>query len=337
MDYGENSLLNKIHFIMERIVVFDGIDDVLDHIVKNAVSLTRAESATLRIFNVKTGNLHIKASYGLSSGYLNQAPLKLGVGLLGKVVLEGKAYMTNDVSEERNCVYKELAKSEGINSIISVPLKTMSSTIGCLTVYRTTGDKFIDSELLILNILAAQSTEAIEKTKLLEDLKKQASFDLLTEIYNRNYIMKRLEEETQRSSRHKLLFSIIFLDIDDFKNFNDTHGHLYGDKLLVDMVNIIKKNLRKNDIVGRYGGEEFIILAPETDKKGGLALTQKILNSVNEYSFTGKETNVDNVSFSAGVASFPGDGKTVEELISKSDGAMYSAKEKGKNRVELCT
>ncbi len=337
MQYSNDVLLDKIHFIMERIVVFDGINDVLDHIVRNAVALTRAESSTLRIFNVKTGKLHIKASHGASTGYLNQTPLKLGEGILGKVVLDGEAFITNDVSEERHCLYKELAKKEGINSIISVPLKTVATTIGCLTVYRTTKDKFTDSELLILNILASQSTEAIEKTKLLEDLKKQATYDLLTEIYNRNYIMKRLEEETKRATRHKLIYSIIFLDIDNFKNFNDEHGHLYGDKLLVDMVALINSNLRKNDIIGRYGGEEFIILAPETDKKGGLTLVKKILESVNDYSFTGKGGNVENVSFSAGVAAYPADGKTAEELISKSDEAMYTAKKNGKNRVEACT
>lgn len=334
--HQEEELLNKIHFIMERIVVFDGIGEVLEHIVKNAVSMTRAESATLRIFDVKTGKLHIKASHGLSDGYLNAAPLKLGEGILGRVVLTGNPFMTNDVSVEKHCMYKELAKKEGINSIISVPLKTKQTTIGCLTVYRKTEDKFTDSELMILNILSSQSTEAIEKTKMLEDLKKQATYDLLTEVYNRNYILKRFEEETKRSARFNLLFSLIFIDIDDFKKFNDEHGHLYGDKLLVDLVGVIKKNLRKNDIVGRYGGEEFIILAPETDKKGGLILAEKILKAVNDYSFIGTSGEINNVSFSAGVASFPEDGKSSSELIGKADNAMYMAKKNGKNRVEAC-
>jgi len=334
MQYNED-LLNKIHFIMERIVVFDGIDEVLDHIVKSAVSVTRAEAGTLRSFDINSGTLVIKASFGLSKGFLSQAPLNIGEGIVGKVVRDGEPFMSSNIHKVKHCAYKDLAKNEGINSILSVPLKTSNKTIGCITVYRKTNEKFTDSELLLLNIFASQSTEAIEKLKLIEDLKRQASFDLLMDIYNRNFLLTRLDEEIKRASRHDLVFSAIFIDLDDFKKFNDTHGHLLGDKLLVDFTRLIKKSLRKNDIVGRYGGEELVIIAPQTDKEGGRILIEKILSSVNSYGFTGCNKKIKGISFSAGIAAYPEDGDNAKKIIGCADKAMYAAKKAGKNKIKV--
>lgn len=334
-DISKDNLLRKIHFIMERVIVFDGIDEVLEHVVKTAVSLARAEAATLRVFNIVTGKLEIKSGFGLSKRFLTQPPLNLGEGIVGKVVLHGKPFMTTNVSKERHCVYKELAELEGIKALLSVPLKTSSKTIGCITVYRKTDEAYADTDLLLLNIFAAQAVEAVEKTKLLEDLKNQATFDQLTNVYNKTSLIRRLEEEIKRASRHNHPLSILFVDIDDFKEFNDTHGHLLGDKLLADFVSLQKALLRKNDIIGRYGGEEFIIATPENDKKKTLALANKLLDAVNHHGFLGKKKDAVGISFSAGISSFPEDGKTALEIINKADQALYRAKREGKNRIKV--
>lgn len=332
---SSSDILNKIHYVMERVIVFDGIDEVLQHIVRTAVSLTRSEAATLRVFDIDTGHIGIKAGFGLSNGFLKQPTLKLGEGIVGKVVQSGEMFMTADVTKDPSCVHKELAELEGIKSVLSMPLKTREATVGCLTVYRKTAEPFTETEVLLLSIFAAQSVEAMEKTHHIEELRRQASFDYLTKIYNRSFLIKRLEEEFQRASRHNLTFTTIFVDIDNFKAFNDTYGHLLGDKLLVDFSNILRQSLRKNDIFGRYGGEEFIIVTPETDKKGGLALAEKLLDAVHEHRFMGSKGEIAGISFSAGVASFPDDGKTLEDIIEKADVAMYMAKKEGKNRINI--
>lgn len=326
-------VLNKIHYMMERVIVFDGIDDVLDHVVKTALSLTRSDAATLRVFDISTGNLDIRAGHGLSGGFLNQPPLKLGEGIVGNVVLSGEMFMTTDVSSSPKCVNKELARLEGIKAMLSVPIKTRDSTLGCLTVYRKTEEAYTDTEVLLLSIFAAQSLEALEKTRYIEELKKQASFDYLTKVYNRSFLIKRLEEEIQRAERHNLKFTAIFADIDNFKGFNDSYGHLLGDKLLVDFASVLRQTLRKNDIVGRYGGEEFIVVTPETGKEGGLLLAQKLLEAVQNHKFMGTTGEILGITFSAGIATFPDDGKTLEEILEKADVAMYMAKKEGRNRI----
>ncbi|MBI5286930.1 MAG: GGDEF domain-containing protein [Deltaproteobacteria bacterium] len=330
-----DNLLDKIYYVMERVIVFEGIDEVLQHIIKTAVSLARAEAATIRIFNLKTGKLEIKAGFGLSSGFLNQPPLSIGEGIVGRVILSGEPFMTTDVTKVEHCVYKELTQLEGIKALLAVPLKTRESTIGCITVYRKTEDAFTNTELLLLNIFAAQSVEAIEKTRLIGELKEQATFDYLTSVYNRGFIIKRLEEGLRQASRQNLVLSTIFIDIDDFKDFNDTHGHLMGDKLLVDFAAVLKTHLRKSDVIGRYGGEEFLVITPGNDRKGGRTLAEKLLDAVMHHRFMGREGDVVGISFSAGVATFPEDGRSPEELIEKADRTMYMAKKEGKKRVKV--
>ncbi|MBE9504594.1 MAG: GGDEF domain-containing protein [Proteobacteria bacterium] len=331
----EDDVLSKIYYCMERIIVFDGIDDVLQHVVKTASSLTASDAATIRLFNLQTGKLDIKAGIGLSSDFLAQPPLELGEGIIGKVVQDCKEFISTDVTKESHCSQKDLAQVEGINSILSVPLKNKEKAIGSLSIYRKSSKAFTDSELLLMSIFAAQAVEAVEKTNQLESLKKQAIFDQLTDVYNRHYVIKRLDEEIKRANRFNHPITITFIDIDDFKKFNDKHGHLLGDKLLKDFTQLIRKGLRKNDLLGRYGGEEFLLVTPETDKEGAQAIANKLLALTKKYSFLGCDGDVTGVSFSAGISCYPEDGTTSEELIDIADKAMYEAKKRGKKSVVL--
>ncbi|MFQ5900780.1 MAG: diguanylate cyclase [Thermodesulfobacteriota bacterium] len=331
----EEDILRRIFFISEKVIVFDGIEDVFQHVLNTAVQLTKAEAATIRIFDIDTGMIKIVGGSGLSNGFLSQQPLKFGEGIVGKVIKEGTPFSTSDVKKVDYYVHKELAELEGVRALLCVPLRAKDATTGCITVYRKTKEGFTDVDVLLLNIFATQAVEAIEKTKLIEALKIQATIDALTNIYNRGSLMKRLEEEIERAGRHGNAFSILFIDIDEFKGFNDRHGHLLGDKLLADFAGLLKQNCRKNDIVGRYGGEEFVIATPEIDKEGAYALAMKLKNVINAHKFLGSEGDVTGISFSAGIASIPQDGDVLGDLLQRADDAMYRAKRNGKNRVEM--
>lgn len=331
-----NDILDKIFFITEKVIVFDGVDDVFVHIVKTSVMLTRAEAATIRVFDMNKGNLKIVKGFGVSSGFLSQPPLQLGEGVTGRVVLEGKPFMTNNIANVADCVHKELAKLEGIKAVMSVPLKTKSSSIGCITVYRKTSEPFTEHDLLLLSIFATQATEAVEKTQLLEELKRQATFDTLTGAYNKSAFLKELDLKIKLAARHSYNTSVIFIDIDDFKKFNDYNGHLLGDKLLSDFTKVLKQYCRKTDILGRFGGEEFVIAAPHTSKNGALTLADKLKEMVSYHKFVGR--NRDNhITFSAGISTVPEDGADSSEILKKADDAMYMSKKTGKNKVTAWT
>lgn len=326
-------ILNRIFLISERLIVFDGLSDVFEHIVKTAVSLARAEAATIRVFDFNQGKLEIVKGYGLSQGFLSQPPIRVGEGITGRVVLTGEPFIAEDVTKTDHCANKEFAKLEGIRSVMSIPMRTQERCVGCITVYRKQKEPFSANDLLVLNIFGMQAAEAIEKTHLLNELKQQATYDHLTTIYNRHTLMRTIDKNMSLSLRHDVSSSIIFIDIDNFKKFNDQNGHLLGDKLLRDIALILKKNIRNSDAVGRFGGEEFVVLAAHTGKKQAVTLAKKLMAAVGKHVFVGKDSAKVSITFSAGIATFPEDGKTAETILKKADEAMYLSKAAGKNRI----
>jgi diguanylate cyclase (GGDEF)-like protein len=327
--------LSKIFLISERLIIFDGIDDVFNHIVKTAVSLIGAEAATIRIFEVASGKLKIMKGYGVSQEFFSQPAMNIGEGISGRVVLEGKPFLTENLATEPHCINKEIAKLEGIKSFMCVPLKTREMCIGTLSVYRKNKEAFTDYDMVILNIFGMQAAEALEKAKLVAELTKQATFDHLTGMYNKNAILSIIDKNLSLSSRYEMKSCVIFLDIDGFKGFNDTHGHLLGDKLLLDFATILKKMLRKSDSIGRFGGDEFVIIVPQTTKEQALHIVNKMKKNIEEHNFIGKEAAKVKITFSAGIVAYPEGGNSVDELINKSDEALYQSKALGKNRVTL--
>jgi diguanylate cyclase (GGDEF)-like protein len=159
--------------------------------------------------------------------------------------------------------------------------------------------------------------------------------DTLTSLYNRRHLSICLETELSRSSRFGHPFSVAMIDIDNFKKYNDTYGHQAGDKLLKDLSSIMKNNVRQTDTIFRYGGEEFTILFPETAKTSAVIVADKIRAAIEGASFTLPDKHpAPKVAVSIGVASFPSDGNTSDEIIKKADERLYKAKSEGKNRVK---
>ncbi|RKY39424.1 MAG: hypothetical protein DRP76_03415 [Candidatus Omnitrophota bacterium] len=173
----------------------------------------------------------------------------------------------------------------------------------------------------------------IEK-KLKESLKNLAYYDELTRCINFRWTMKILEKEIDRAARYKKELSIIMVDIDHFKKINDTYGHLAGNFILKEFARIVKENVRNIDVVGRYGGEEFLIILPEAGIEEAKIVSERIREKLSQ-----KEIKIPNssdvikIKFSAGIACFPYNGKTINELIGVADNALYQAKRKGRNRV----
>jgi len=160
--------------------------------------------------------------------------------------------------------------------------------------------------------------------------------DGLTDLYNYRYFNEQLFRELTRAKRHELKVSVIMLDIDFFKNFNDTHGHPAGDKVLKTIAKLLYTNIRKIDIAARYGGEEFAIILVETDKDAASVVANKIKKIIEDYPFLQQETQPNGkLTISAGVATYPDDTDDTDKLITIADMRLYKAKEQGRNRVIL--
>ncbi len=332
---SEDKILNRIFMISERMIVFDGMEDVFEHIVKTAVALTQAEAATIRVFDIDSGTLDIVSGYGVTEGFLSQPPIRVGEGITGNVVLHRKAFSTTDVRQEPQCKNTELAALEGIRAVISVPMNTKNSCIGCITVYRKNSDVFSDHEMMLLSIFSAEAVQAVEKSRLIKELQEQATQDPLTGLWNKKAFQQKLVVEIDRCRRHSQELALIFIDLDGFKQFNDTYGHLMGDKLLHDFTKIMRSHCRKIDILGRFGGDEFVIIAPQTNETGAIHVAEKLRQFTVEHEFvTGDPNKPASLSCSIGIAMLT-ENSDATSLMQSADHALYLSKEAGRNQVHV--
>lgn len=185
-------------------------------------------------------------------------------------------------------------------------------------------DKFI--------ILAHQFALALQRVKLYQEVEQSATTDSLTGTHTRRYLMDRLSEELERAALRQTALSLLMIDVDHFKDFNDKHGHLVGDQVLRSISLVIAENIREIDYVGRYGGEEFCAVLPDTDSEGGLFVAERIRKAVEETIIDAYDAKL-NVTVSIGIASFPQDARNTMELIDKADLALYRSKKRGRNCI----
>ncbi len=247
---------------------------------------------------------------------------------LGKKLWEVGAFIDVDRSKS---AFTEL-QIKGYVRYEDLPLKTKDG--------RLINVEFVSNVYSVghTKVIQCNIRDITERKKLEEKLKNLASHDELTGCVNFKSTMELLEKEILRSRRYQKKFSIIMIDIDDFKSKNDEYGHQVGNDVLVAFAMVIKKDLRSIDIVGRYGGEEFMVILPETDAQQALVVLERIRNSLEQTKIT--SVHLDNakevtLKFSAGIAAFPHNAQDLKELIWVADNALLQAKREGKNRAVL--
>ncbi len=220
-------------------------------------------------------------------------------------------------------------KLDAIEAHLILPLFFKDNLIGFFT-FGPKGDDhpYVQSDIDILQTLGGQAAIAIENARLYSE----AITDSLTGLYHHKYFMMRLQEEMERAKRYQRGLSLLMLDIDHFKSINDVCGHLAGDKVLVGLANLIKKNGRGVDVVARYGGEEFAVILPDTNQEGALTMAKRLRERAESTAFDGNLK----ITVSIGVASLEPPLKKIEpeDLVAAADKALYQAKKNGRNRIE---
>lgn len=207
------------------------------------------------------------------------------------------------------------------------PLRSKEKKLGYL-IYKGVAPE--DKEKF--SILCHQFALSFRRIKLYNDIEFLAITDSLTEVHTRRYFMDRFKEEIERAGMRKSPFSIVMLDVDHFKSFNDQYGHLTGDRILKRIGQIIKESIREIDIAGRYGGEEFCVALPETDLDGAILAAERIRLATQQAVIQAYDQSIK-ATISLGVATFPGGGRHAEELLDNADWALYRAKALGRNRT----
>ncbi len=230
-------------------------------------------------------------------------------------------------AQDRNLFVEQLKIPKEINSLVAVGLYSEGKTIGILSV-----DNIPQEQIDRFLIVSSQFELELQKVKLYEMVQQLSILDGLTGIFIRRYFLERCQEELRRSMKYKLNLSCLMIDVDFFKNCNDSYGHLVGDVVLKNIANIIKENIREVDFAGRYGGEEFCIMLPDTPKSGAVHVAERLRSAVESRAFSAYDENVK-VTVSIGAAIFPEDASDLNVLIDNADQAMYRAKNEGRNKV----
>ena len=306
----------------------------------------------------------LRAADGLH--YDLEAALALDAGVEPALDDDGPSPVDLDELTSRACDGHEAVQSRGGDaSRLVVPLVLSAEAEGFVEVGAGGDREFSEDEVGLLQILANQAAAAIVNVRLYQTIERQAITDGLTGLYNHRYFYERLNQEFARAQRYELPLSLLMLDIDDFKRFNDSYGHPVGDLVLGEVGRVLAEHLRRNvDFAARYGGEEFAILLPNTSRDGAQVVGDRLLREVSELGRAGADlpaasadgarrvgerirasiaaaelpgvgaSDEAHVTVSVGLASFPGAASSPDELVRNADKALYLAKRLGKNRVE---
>ncbi len=249
-------------------------------------------------------------------------------GISGTVASTGKPLLINDTSKEsRYLHYKGQIHKEG--SFLSVPLKFKNTVIGVLNVSNETPGSLTKKDIDFLTAVSAQIAVVIENARLYEQTKELSITDDLTGLFNRRHMRVVLDKEWERANRYNQPLSLLMIDLDLFKGYNDRFGHLKGDEALAILSQIIRMNIRGIDVPIRYGGEEFLIILPDTSSSGAVATAEKLRRAIAE-AFT--ENSTPMLTISIGTVSYPEQVfDTIHEFLYASDIALYEAKRRGRN------
>lgn len=324
--------LYALYNISKTIAATLEMEKLLTQVVEGVSRALQLHRINVMIITADGTELYIVAGTGISDEARNTR-FKMGDSIYGWLAITGEAELINDPLKHPK--FKPThGLDDDVNSLICAPFKGRGQVIGVINAYRVGGDVFDEASYELLIATAGQIGIALENARLFEAAKVLAITDGMTSLYNYRYFSERLNEEFERAKRYKRELSIIMIDIDFFKKYNDTHGHPKGDELLRNFSTILKKVMRNSDITARYGGEEFIVILPETGKDTAIETAERLRKAVESKDFEGGGTQPGGrVTISLGVTSYTDGPGSPEELVKSADAALYRAKEEGRNRV----
>jgi len=319
---AELAVLFHVSSTVSRSIDLHGVlADIIDSIAGLDILNLERKGAILTVED--DGSLRLSHEIGHSSEFiLAHQHLQVGECLCGKAAAEGKLIVSDGYCQDD--LHTTAYGGPEPHGHIVVPLKARERVLGVLCLSTAPNPSLKEAEQKMLMSIGEQIGIAIENAKLYETTKRLALHDPLTGLANRRHLDIVAESSLAMARRYGTPFSIILLDIDHFKLFNDTHGHSAGDKLLVAVAKTMKREVRDTNLVVRYGGEEFLVLLPDTEITAALAVAERIRLKINES--TG-------VTVSLGVSWAKDGSNTMTELISVADTALYQAKNSGRNKV----
>jgi len=307
------------------------LPDVLDAVVSEAVRLIE-NARDVNIFLYKNYRLSFGASLD-ADGVRNKAFSKpRSNGLTYTVARQGEIIIVEDM--HRHPLFTTAPK-DWSGSIIGIPLKVGDAVVGVMNLSRRTLGGFSPSELRLLSLLSDQAAVAISNASLHQMISRQAYSDTLTGLPNRRALDERLEEEVQSARKNNYSFAVIMMDLDGFKDVNDTYGHSVGDDVLRLVFNQMARGVRNTDFLARYGGDELTLILTQSDMSSAQIVAEKIVEGMGKLKYKLPDGKRLKLGISGGIAIFPVNARNGPDMLRAADTALYQAKKHKRGSFEV--
>jgi diguanylate cyclase (GGDEF)-like protein len=322
--------LRVFHDVARALTSSLDLDSILGAIMQQMEQFFEPESWSLLIVDEEQQNLYYAVAAGKSSGGRNLR-VDLGEGIAGWVAQHGEAVVLSDPGADP----RFSAYAGSVRCAICIPLRSRDRTLGVIELVNYRPATLTTETTAFLRVLCDYAAIAIQNVRAVERIQELTITDDCTGLFNSRHLFSVTESELERSRRFSLPFSLIFIDLDHFKRVNDLYGHLTGSRLLAEIARTIKQNVRGIDSAFRYGGDEFIVLLPQTGKDAALEVTQRLLHSLHETRYLLSEGLELRMLASFGIASYPEDGNTIQEIIGAADEMMYLVKNSSRGNIAV--
>ncbi|MCI0476213.1 MAG: diguanylate cyclase [Anaerolineales bacterium] len=322
--------VTRLYALSTELAAQSNADEIPARVIDALVKALNAPIATIALLNEATGALEFAAMIGVPET-ARHVPFRSN-GLAMTAIRSGEARFIEDVELADNV--NPVSKQWGYRAVACLPIQHKNQMLGALYVNYAEPHIFGEIERNILRTFANQAAIALVNARLYGQLQEQARRDSLTQAYNHNYFLQRLAEQVARARTDQIPLALIMLDIDYFKEYNDTYGHVLGDRVLESIVQAIRAHVHATDLVGRWGGEEFCIALLKTDVAQARGVAERIRQTLRVTSLTHKAGQaIPPPTISQGIAVFPSHAADEAALVDLADAALYRAKARGRDQI----
>jgi diguanylate cyclase (GGDEF)-like protein len=329
--------LSAFHEVGKALTSTLDLSEVLQTIMEKISSFFRPDTWSLLMVDDETGDLYFEIAIGEGAEALRHVRLKKSEGIAGWVATRGEPLVVPNVAADPRFAPRldEITKFQ-TRSVVCVPVRGREKVLGVIELINYVAElKLSEDDLFRLQALADYAAIAIENARYVQRIHELTITDDCTKLYNSRHLHSILDAEVYRSTRYQYEFSLIFIDLDYFKTVNDKYGHLVGSKLLSELGQLIKGHLRLIDFGFRYGGDEFVILLPQTPKRSAINVARRLHQLIGRHTFLQQEGINIRITASLGIASFPDDAQNKEDLIRLADHSMYMVKANHRNNIAV--
>ncbi len=326
-----------LHDVAKALTSSLNLDSILQTIMEKVAAYFRPDTWSLLMTDDEHHELYFAIAVGDASASLKSVRLRIGEGIAGWVAQHGTPLLVPDVAKDERFSSRvdEMTRWK-TRSILCVPLASKNRILGVIQLVNVETHAFGNDQLMLLQAVADYAAIAIDNARAVEKIQELTITDDCTGLYNARHLYDSIEAEVNRSARFGYQFSVIFLDLDHFKQVNDNCGHLIGSRLLAEIGGSIKARLRLIDYAFRYGGDEFVVLLPQTTKASATVVARRLRDHMRIAQFEFEGGLKLNVRASIGVATYPEDAQSSHDLIRQADEMMYNVKNTTRDAISIC-